>query len=132
MEDRRRLPRKYLIVYSRVFERTVGKMMGYLCDLSVEGAMIISEEPQIVNSVLPLRFDLPDPKVFHAHNLNLSARVAHCSVDISPAFYDIGLEFLNVQPEQRIILEKMMELYEFHRKDLFPNEAGEFTSLERE
>lgn len=115
MDDRRRLPRKYLIIYSRVFEQSLGKLLGYLSDLSEQGAMIIAEEPLDVNATLSLRFDLPDPKIFHAHNLMITARVARCEMDISPAFYDIGLEFLNVTPEQRLIIQKMMEAYEFHR-----------------
>lgn len=115
MEERRRLPRKYLIIYSRVFEQSLGKLLGYLSDLSEQGAMIIADESLEVNDVLTLRLDLPDPKIFHAHNLMVSARVAHCETDISPSFYDIGLEFLNVTPEQRIIIQKMMDVYEFHR-----------------
>jgi c-di-GMP-binding flagellar brake protein YcgR len=117
MDDRRRLLRKYLLIYSRVFERTVGKLLGYLADLSQEGAMIIAEDPLTVGAVLTLRFDLPDPKIFHMHNLNISARVARCNPDLSPEFYDIGLEFLDVTPEQKIVIEKMMELYEFQREN---------------
>ena len=115
MDDRRRLERKYLIIYSRVFERTLGKLLGYLSDLSLEGAMIIAENPLKAGKSLSLRFDLPDPKVFRAQNLYVTARVAHCSVDVSPEFYDIGLEFQDLIPEQKNILEKMMEFYEFHR-----------------
>ncbi|MFZ5857247.1 MAG: PilZ domain-containing protein [Chloroflexota bacterium] len=115
MEERRRLPRKYLIIYSRVFEQSLGKLLGYLSDLSEQGAMIIAEEPLEVNAILPLRLDLPDPKIFHAHNLMVTARVARCETDISPAFYDIGLEFSNVTPEQKIIIQKMMDVYEFRR-----------------
>lgn len=113
MDERRKLPRKYLIIYSRVFDQTLGKLLGYLSDLGEQGAMIISEEPLEVNDILPLRFDLPDPKIFHAHNLNISARVAHCNIDISPAFYDIGFEFLEVAPEQKFIIDTMMDVYEF-------------------
>jgi hypothetical protein len=111
------LHRKYLIIYSRVFERTTGKLLGYLADLSEEGTMIIAEEPLTVDAVLSLRFDLPDPKVFDAHNLNVSARVARCSPDLSPEFYDIGLEFLDATPEQKIVIQRMMEMYEFRREN---------------
>ncbi|RJP52625.1 MAG: PilZ domain-containing protein [Anaerolineaceae bacterium] len=113
MKERRNLPRKYLIIYSRVFDQGLGKLLGYLSDLSEQGAMIIAEESLEVNAILPLRFDLPDPKFFHAHNLNITARVAHCDIDISPAFYDIGLEFLEVTPEQKIVIQTMMDVYEF-------------------
>jgi hypothetical protein len=117
MDERRKLQRKYLIIYSRVFEQSLGKLLGYLSDLSIEGAMIIAEEPLEAGTNLSLRFDLPDPKVFHAQNLLVTARVAHCSLDISPVFYDIGLEFQNLLPEQEIIIGKMMDFYEFRREN---------------
>lgn len=117
MDERRRIPRRYLIIYSRVFDQTLGKLLGYLSDLSESGAMIISEEALAVDSVIPLRLDLPDPKVFQTHNLMITARVAHCVADISPDFFDIGLEFLEVTPEKRNILQKMMEVYEFRREN---------------
>jgi len=116
MEEKRKLPRKYLIIYSRVFERTLGKLLGYLSDLSPGGAMIITEEPMDVGAVLSLRFDLPDSQLFQAHNLNLTARVARSSPDISPEFFNVGLEFLGVTPEQAEVIKKMMEIYEFHRE----------------
>jgi hypothetical protein len=59
--------------------------------------MIISEQPQTVNSVLLLRFDLPDMQLFKAAQLDIAARVAHCEPDINPAFYNIGFEFLDVR-----------------------------------
>lgn len=116
MQERRKLDRKYLIIYSRVFERNLGNMLGYLGDLSLSGAMIISEKPQKVNSVLPLRLDLPDFHLFKIGQLDLSARVAHCDPDINPVFYNIGFEFLNLTQEQKEIIEKMMDAYEFRRE----------------
>ena len=116
MDERRKLDRKYLIVYSRVFERNLGKMLGYLGDLSPSGAMIISEQPQTINSVLPLRFDLPDLHLFKTGQLDIAARVAHCDPDINPAFYNIGFEFLDVTPEEKAVIEKMMDAYEFRRE----------------
>ncbi len=116
MEERRKLPRKYLIIYSRVFERHMGKLLGYLADLSQDGAMIITEEAMPEKTVLDLRFDLPDPKIFDANTLNVTARVARCNTDISPAFFNVGLEFQGVTEKEKQILEKMMELYEFHRE----------------
>ncbi len=120
MDEKRRLPRKYLIIFSRVFERTLGKLLGYLSDLSESGGMIISEEPMQVGTTISLRLDLPDPKIFHAHSLHLDARVARCDPDLSPAFYDIGLAFLDMTPENKIIIQRMMEVYEFHRDEDAP------------
>ncbi|MDK1029010.1 MAG: PilZ domain-containing protein [Anaerolineae bacterium] len=115
MDERRKLERKYLIVYSRVFERNKGKMLGYLGDLSISGAMIISEHKQEENSVLPLRFDLPDVHLFDVDHLNISARIAHCDPDLNPAFYNIGFEFLDLTELQKKTITQMMDAYEFRR-----------------
>lgn len=115
MDEKRRLARKHLIIYSRVFERNLGKMLGYLSDLSPIGAMIISEQPQEVNVILSLRFDLPGTGLFSSNKLDIEARVVRCDPDIDPAFYNIGFEFQDLKPEQLPIIERMMETYEFRR-----------------
>ncbi|MCX7753639.1 MAG: PilZ domain-containing protein [Anaerolineales bacterium] len=128
MKERRTLERKYLMVYSRVFDRITGKILGYLSDLSPKGAMIISDDPLTENSILSLRFDLPDPLLFPTDHLNLQARVAWCKPDIDPSFYNIGFEFLEVSEQQKAIIEDMIVAYEF-RRDL-PNYPISPASLE--
>lgn len=114
-DERRKLPRKYLMVYSRVFNRDTGKIIGYLSDLSHQGAMIISDDPLPENVMMHLRFDLPDPPLFSAEHLNLNARVAWCKPDIDPAFKNIGFEFGAITDEQQKIIEDMIVAYEFRR-----------------
>ncbi|PKN93306.1 MAG: hypothetical protein CVU44_10465 [Chloroflexi bacterium HGW-Chloroflexi-6] len=115
MDERRKFPRKYLMVYSRVFDRESGKVLGYLSDMNLSGAMIISDDPMVEGVVLSLRFDLPDPPLFSTDRLNLPARVAWCQPDIDPAFYNIGFQFGTVTAEQAKIIGEMIEAYEFRR-----------------
>lgn len=86
MKECRKLDRKYLMVYSRVFDRATGKILGYLSDLRLKGAMIISDDPMSENLKIAQRFDLPDPPLFSTDHLNLEARVAWSRPDIDPAF----------------------------------------------
>lgn len=119
MHERRKLDRKYLMVYSRVFDRTSGRILGYLSDLSPKGAMIISDDPLPEEMELPLRFDLPDPRLFSTDHLNIQAKVAWCRPDIDPSFYNIGFSFGTVTEREAQIILEMIEAYEF-RRDL-PN-----------
>lgn len=119
MQERRKLDRKYLMVYSRVFDRVNGRILGYLSDLSPKGAMIISDDPIAENLHVPLRFDLPDPPLFSTDHLNINARVAWCKPDVDPSFYNIGFEFDPPQDPDRKIIEDMIEAYEFRRD--YPN-----------
>lgn len=126
-DERRRLARKYLMVYSRVFSRDTGKIMGYLADLSPRGAMIISDDPLPIDSPQHLRFDLPDPPRFATDFININARVAWCQPDIDPAFYNIGFEFGTVTHEQLKVIEEMIEMYEFRRE--IPNYPGDVNNI---
>jgi hypothetical protein len=116
MDERRKLLRKYLVVYSRVFDRNDGSIIGYLSDLSQEGAMIISDDPLPPNKLMQLRFDLPDPSAFDTDHLNVDVRVAWCSPDIDPSFWNIGFQFTNVDEKRAKIVEQMIEVYEFKRE----------------
>lgn len=115
MQERRKLDRKYLAIYSRVFDRITGRVLGYLSDMSQQGAMIISDDPMPENIEIHLRFDLPDPLLFSTDHLNLDARVAWCRPDIDPAFYNIGFEFAGIGETEGRIIEEMVEAYEFRR-----------------
>jgi hypothetical protein len=115
MQERRKISRKYLAIYSRVFDRTSGRVLGYLSDLTNEGAMIISDTTLAENQNINLRFDLPDPSLFSTSHLNMDAHIVWCRPDIDPAFYNIGFEFRQITPEQAKIIEEMISAYEFRR-----------------
>jgi hypothetical protein len=115
MQERRKISRKYLAIYSRVFERTSGQVLGYLSDLTREGAMVISDSSMADNQDVSLRFDLPDPDLFSVDHLNIDAHIKWCRPDIDPAFYNIGFEFRKIDPEQIKIIDEMIIAYEFRR-----------------
>jgi hypothetical protein len=115
MQERRKIDRKYLAVYSRVFDRGSGRVLGYLADLSQKGAMIISDDPLPASEIFSLRFDLPDPPLFSADHLDIQTRVAWCSPDVDPAFQNIGFEFISISEQDARIIDEMIEAYEFHR-----------------
>jgi hypothetical protein len=127
-QERRRILRKYLVIYSRVFDRNTGQVLGYLSDLTAVGAMIISDDPMATLVDVSLRFDLPDPPLFSTDHLNIEARVAWCQPDIDPAFFNIGFEFKETTPEQAHIIEDMIEAYEFRRE--LPNYPTSPSTLE--
>lgn len=115
MQERRKISRKYLAIYSRVFDRTSGRVLGYLSDLTNGGAMIISDSTMPENQDISLRFDLPDPSLFSTDHLNIDAHIVWCRPDIDPAFYNIGFEFKEISPEHAKIIEEMINAYEFRR-----------------
>jgi hypothetical protein len=116
MQDRRKLPRKDLMSYSQVFDLGQGKLIGYLGDLNLIGAMVIGDESQKVEEKLNISIQLPELPKINATRLILPVRVAWCNQDLSPEYFNIGLEFELVTDEQKKIIEAVLDNYEFRRQ----------------
>lgn len=116
MLERRKQPRKDLMSYSQVFELYHGKLIGYLGDLTPLGAMIIGDEPLEVKTEMTISIQLPELPDVNVTRLAMPVRVVHCDRDVSPEYYNIGLEFNLVTDQQRKIIEAIIENYEFRRQ----------------
>lgn len=116
MQERRKQPRKNLMSYSQVFDLYEGRLIGYLGDLNLLGAMIIGDQPMQVGQKLTVSIQLPELPNTSAARLALPVRVAWSQPDLSPEFFNIGIEFTLVTDEQKRIIEAVMEHYEFRRE----------------
>ncbi len=115
MQDRRKLPRKDLMSYSQVFDLAQGKLIGYLGDLNLIGAMVIGDESLKVEQQLNIAIQLPELPKINATRLAVPVRVVWCHQDLSPEYFNIGLEFELVTDEQKKIIEAVIDNYEFRR-----------------
>ena len=116
MDERRRQPRRDLMSYSQVFDLYNGKLIGYLGDLNQLGAMVISEGTMEVNSTLTISIQLPDLPNIKATRVALPVRVAYCHKDLSPEYFNIGMQFKLVTDHQRTVIEAVVKNYEFRRE----------------
>ena len=111
-DDRRKFKRRYLMYYSRVFDRETGSVLGYIVDVTPEGAMIISEEPVPPGKVYQVRMDLPED-ISDKSFVDFTAESVWCKKDIDPNFYDTGLRISNLSDEDRALIENMIQEYGF-------------------
>ena len=116
MEERRKQPRKDLMSYSQVFNLDDGKLIGYLGDLGLSGAMVIGDNSMDVNTQLNVSIQLPELPRIKETRLIVPVRVAHCHPDLSPAYFNIGLAFDVINDEQKAIINAVIENYEFRRQ----------------
>lgn len=116
MQERRKLPRKDLMSYSQVFDLYGGKLIGYLGDLNLIGAMVIGDEPLKVDNKLTISIQLPELPGITATRLSLPVRVVRCHPDLSPEYFNIGMEFESVTDDQKKIIEAVLQNYEFRRQ----------------
>jgi c-di-GMP-binding flagellar brake protein YcgR len=117
-DERRKEPRKTVMKFTPVYDTDKGNLLGYLRDLTLQGALVIGEKTLKVNTQVTLKFDLPEELTdFTAKHLTISARVARCIEDESPNSYKLGFEFKDINPEQIKIIEAVLERYHFrHRR----------------
>jgi PilZ domain len=116
MQERRKQPRKDLMSYSQVYNLYNGQLIGYLGDINLLGAMVIGDEPLDVNTPLTISIQLPELPDIKATRLAMPVRVAYCKKDLSPEYFNIGLEFKLITDNQRKIIEAVIENYEFRRQ----------------
>jgi hypothetical protein len=116
MQDRRKLPRKDLMSYSQVFDLSQGKLIGYLGDLNLIGAMVIGDEALKVSEKLTIAIQLPELPKVNATRLAVPVQVVWCHQDLSPEYFNIGIEFELITDEQKKIIEAVIENYEFRRQ----------------
>ena len=116
-DERRKEVRKMVMKFTPVYDAEKGKLLGYLRDLTLQGALVIGEKALEVDSQIILKFDLPgDLPNIDTNFLMIPARVARCIKDESPNSYQLGFEFKEVGPEQTGI-EAVLERYHFgHRR----------------
>lgn len=128
MQERRRQTRTDLMSYSQVHDLHDGRLLGYLGDLNLLGAMIISDQTIEPNQDLAVSIELPELPGIHDMSMNIKARVAWCKQDISPDYYNVGLEFGETNPKQKKIIQAVLDNYEFRRQPpnypAHPNELG--------
>lgn len=116
MQERRRQPRKDLMSYSQVYDLSDGRLIGYLGDINLLGAMVISDHPIDENKTLSISIELPELPNIREPNMLVSVRVAWCRQDVSPDYYNLGLEFSSITDKQREIVQAVMDNYEFRRQ----------------
>jgi Tfp pilus assembly protein PilZ len=116
MQERRKQPRKNLMSYSQVFDLYEGRLVGYLGDLNLLGAMVIGDQPIQVGANMTVSIQLPELPNVSATRMALPVRVAWCQPDLSPEYFNLGLEFTLITDEQKQIVEAVIENYEFRRE----------------
>ena len=129
MQDRRKEPRKDLMSYSQVYDLHDGKLIGYLGDLNLFGAMVISDHPMVENVQLNVSIELPELPNTRDTSMMIAVRIAWCHQDISPDYFNVGLEFKNTNEKQLKIVQEVIDNYEFRRQPpnypRHPNEVEE-------
>ena len=112
MQERRTYPRKDLLLFANVYDSKSGKIVGTLLNITLEGAMVLSENMIDANNTMELHIKLPENFV-QKNELVFTANSRWCGPDINPEFFDVGYQFANVSEEDGQIIQTIIEKYGF-------------------
>jgi hypothetical protein len=117
-DERRKELRKKVMAFTPVYDLKKGVLLGFLQNLTLQGALVIGEKTMEVNTQTILGLDLPgDLPDVATNRLTISARVARCIEDEEAVnAYQLGFEFIDIQPEQIQVIEALLERYHFRHK----------------
>ena len=112
MQERRKYPRKDLLLFANVYDSKSGKIIGTLLNITLEGAMVLSESRIDADNTMELHIKLPENFV-QKNELVFTANSRWCGPDINPEFFDVGYQFANVTDEDSQIIQAIIEKYGF-------------------
>jgi hypothetical protein len=112
MHERRKHPRKDLLLFASVYDSSSGRVIGTLLYITLEGAMVLSQNKIDSGEVMELHIKLPENFV-QKHELIFTANSRWCAPDINPEFFDVGYQFANVSDEDSRIIQAIIEKYGF-------------------
>jgi hypothetical protein len=117
MNNQRKIERKSLATFTPAYSLNPKTLLGYVEDLTVKGAMIIGEKSVEADKQITLLIEIPGAlPESTVPRLMIPARVAWCRQENHPGYYDIGLEFTNLKPEEAQMLEAILNRYKFRRE----------------
>jgi hypothetical protein len=112
VKERRKVKRRHLIFYLRVFDNETEELIGYVVDITPKGVMVISEKSIEVNKTYLFRMDLPT-EIGELRQLHFKVKSAWCSNDVNTDFWDTGFQLVDVSPADIKIIENLITKFGF-------------------
>lgn len=112
MKEKRKIKRRYMLYYMRVYDTEAQQQIGNLVDLTPKGAMVVSENPLTVDKIFHLKLELSED-VADKPFLEFSAKSLWCKPDVEPHFFNTGFKILTLASEDIQIVQRIVEVYGF-------------------
>jgi hypothetical protein len=113
MTDQRVAERVKAMIFTAVYEFHGHILLGFLGDLTPQGAMVVGEKPVETDRDLILSIEFHGATEVPGGRLVIPAHVAHCNVDKDTAYYHTGFKFLEASEEDKKTIEALVARYKF-------------------
>ena len=114
MSDRRQETRRRFTAFTPVFDLYPRMLLGYLGDLNMLGALVIGKKITTINKETMLEIIFPSEMAdISVIPVTIPARIAWCRPGENPQSYNIGVEFIELTPLHKELIQKILERYHF-------------------
>ncbi len=110
-----RAPRKQLYLYLDVLDQETHEKIGHVGDISLNGIMLITEQPVALDSIKAIRIQLPSElKEFSQEALNCIVDARWTKPDLNPKLHCIGCRFTKISDEDLPVIERLEDVLGFN------------------
>ena len=114
MSDRRQETRRRFMKFTPVFDLYPRLLLGYLGDLNMRGALVVGKKITTINKETILEIIFPSEMAdISVIPVTIPARIAWCRPAEHPESYNIGVEFTEVTPLHKELIQGILERYHF-------------------
>ena len=111
--EQRKLKRRHLIYYLRVYDTATNLLLGHVVDVTTEGLMLISEEQIIAGTIYNLKMVLPED-ILQKPEIMFQVKSLWCKKDINPDFYATGLNIMKIDENDLDIIDTLIRKFGFN------------------
>jgi hypothetical protein len=112
MKEKRKIKRRFLLYYMRVYDAASRQQIGNLVDITPRGIMVGSEHALPEGQDTRLRVELTE-EVAEKPFMEFNAHSKWCEPDVIPNMFNTGFEILDLTPEDARIIHHIIEEFGF-------------------
>jgi hypothetical protein len=116
MSEQRMEERKKLMAFTPVFDLRQNSLLGYLGNLTLQGAMLVGHAAAEIDRKLTLAIEFHETSEIPATRMTIPARVAWCKHEEDSPDYNTGVEFLELTEQNKKVISAILERYQFRQE----------------
>jgi c-di-GMP-binding flagellar brake protein YcgR len=113
MSEHRKEERRKAMIFTPVYDKAANVLMGYLGDLTLQGALMVSEKPVEISKNFTLAIEFRLASGAPTKRITIPARAAWCKREQDKTYYNTGFEFLEMTEMNKKVIEAVLERYQF-------------------
>ncbi len=111
-QELRRVSRRYLVFYLRVYDSMSSKTLGHLVDISEDGIMVICDNAIPVDVNYHLRMRLPT-QMKERNEIVFGATSRWCKTDANPDFFLAGFRLHELEDADRDLVRTLIRDFSY-------------------